>query len=126
MNQDLRRYGGLVKAKTRLETLVKALRLEQEQLTAKIKVLKEEFNEISLRIEFEMSYGRKITQVFLKDLEAKISETNKTTAMSLRTVQQQSLFLADRVTKGLQTLDSNTWEQLDLFQKIGAAAEFSP
>ena len=107
MNQDLRRYGGLVKAKARLETLVKALRLEQEQLTAKIKVLKEEFNEISLRIEFEMSYGRKITQVSLKDLEAKISETNKSTAVSLQTVQQQSLFLADRVTKGLQTLDSN-------------------
>jgi hypothetical protein len=46
--------------------------------------------------------------------------------MSLRTVQQQSLFLADRVTKGLQTLDSNTRQQLDLFQMIGAAAEISP
>ncbi|MGH9977535.1 MAG: hypothetical protein ACRD8Z_17130 [Nitrososphaeraceae archaeon] len=126
MNQDFRRYGGLVNAKTQLETLVKGLRLEQKQLTAKIKVLKEEANEISLRIEFEMSYGRRITQVFLKDLEAKISETNKTTDMSLRIVRQQSLLLADRVTKGIQTFDSNIRQQLDLFQKIGAAAEFSP
>ncbi len=46
--------------------------------------------------------------------------------MSLRTVKQQSLSIAEQTAKGLQTLDANTKQQLDLFQKIGATAEFSP
>jgi hypothetical protein len=126
MNEDLLQYGGLVNARTQLESIVKALRLEEEHLTDRVKVLKEEAKEISLRIKFEVSHGSKIIQVFLNDLETKISETNKTTDMSLRTVKQQSLYIADQVAKGLQTLDANTRQQLDLFQKIGAAAEFSP
>lgn len=126
MNEDLCQYGGLVNARTQLESIVKALSLEEEHLTDRVKVLKEEAKEISLHMKFEVSHGRKIIQVFLNDLETKISETNKTTDMSLRTVKQQSLYIADQVAKGLQTLDANTKQQLDLFQKIGATAEFSP
>jgi hypothetical protein len=126
MNEDLLQYGSLVNARTQLESIVKALRLEKEQLTVRVKVLKEEAKEISLRMKFEVSHGSKIIQVFLNDLETKISETNKTTDTFLRTVKQQSLYIADQVAKGLQTLDINTRQQLDLFQKIGAAAEFSP
>jgi hypothetical protein len=115
-----------VNARTQLESIVKALRLEEERLTDRVKVLKEEAKEISLRMKFEVSHGSKIIQVFLNDLETKISETNKTTDTFLRTVKQQSLYIADQVAKGLQTLDANTRQQFDLFQKIGAAAEFSP
>jgi len=42
MNEDLRQYGGLVNARTQLESIVKALRLEEEHLTDRVKVLKEE------------------------------------------------------------------------------------
>ena len=41
-------------------------------------------------------------------------------------MKQQSLYIAKEIAKGLQTLDANTRQQLDLFQKIGVAAEFSP
>ncbi len=126
MNQDLRQYGGLVNAKTQLETLVKALRLEKEQLTAKVRVLKEEAQEISLSIKFEVSHGSKIIQIYLKELEAKIAELNKATEASLRTVKEHSLSISEQTVKSLQTLDANTRQQLDLFQKIGATAEFSP
>lgn len=126
INEDLLQYSGLVNARKQLESIVKALRLEKEQLTIGVKVLKGEAKEISLRIKLEVSHVSKIIQVFLNDLEAKISETNKTTDMSLRTVKQQSLYIADQVAKGLQTLDANTRQLLDLSQKIGAAAEFSP
>lgn len=126
MNEDLLQYGGLVNARTQLESIVKALRLEEERLTDRVKVLKEEAKKISLSIKFEVSHGSKIIQIFLKDLEAKIAESNKATEGSLRTVKQQSLSIAEQTVKSLQTLDANTKQQLDLFQKIGATAEFSP
>jgi hypothetical protein len=126
MNEDLLQYGGLVNARTQLESIVKALRLEEERLTDRVKVLKEEANKISLSIKFEVSLGSKMIQIFLKDLEAKIAESNKATEGSLRTVKQQSLSIAEQTVKSLQTLDANTKQQLDLFQKIGATAEFSP
>jgi hypothetical protein len=126
MNQDLRQYGGLVNAKTQLETLVKALRLEKEQLTAKVKVLKEEAQEISLSIKLEVSYGSKMIQIYLKELESKIAQSNKVTEACLRTVKEHSLSISEQTVKSLQTLDANTRQQLDLFQKIGATAEFSP
>lgn len=126
MNEDLLQYGSLVNTKTHLESIVVALRLEKEQLTARVKVLKEEAKEISLRIKFEVSHGIKIIQIFLKDLEAKINESNKATEVSLQTVKHQSLYIAEQVARSLQTLDANTKQQLDLFQKIGATAEFSP
>ena len=62
----------------------------------------------------------------MKDLEAKISESNKTTDKSLQIMKHQSLSIAEQVAKSLQTIDTNTKQQMDLFQKIGAAAEFSP
>jgi hypothetical protein len=34
--------------------------------------------------------------------------------------------ISEQTVKSLQTLDANTKQQLDLFQKIGATAEFSP
>ncbi|MGI0042835.1 MAG: hypothetical protein ACRD47_03910 [Nitrososphaeraceae archaeon] len=126
MNEDLLQYGGLVNAKTQIESIVKALRLEEEHLTDRVKVLKEDAKKISLSIKFEVSHGSKIIQIFLKDLEAKIAESNKATEGSLRTLKQQSLSIAEQTVKNLQTLDANTKQQLDLFQKIGATAEFSP
>lgn len=126
MNEDLLQYGGLVNAKTQIESIVKALRLEEEHLTYRVKVLKEDAKKISLSIKFEVSHGSKIIQIFLKDLEAKIAESNKATEGSLRTLKQQSLSIAEQTVKNLQTLDANTKQQLDLFQKIGATAEFSP
>jgi hypothetical protein len=126
MDQDLRQYGDLVNAMTQLKTLMKALRLEKEQLPAKVTVLKEEAQKISLSIKFEMSHGSKIIQIFLKNLEAKVAESNKATEASLRTVKETSLSISEQTVKSLQTLDANTKQQLDLFQKIGATAEFSP
>jgi hypothetical protein len=64
---------------SQLETLVNELRLEKEQLTAKVQVLKQEAEEISLKMKFEVSHASKILQIFLKDLEGKIAESNKTT-----------------------------------------------
>ena len=126
MNEDLRQYGGLVNARTQLESIVKALRLEEEHLTDRLKVLKEETNKISLSIKFEVSHGIKLIQIFLKHLEAMIAESNKASEESLRSVKQQSSSIAEQTVKSLQTLDANTKQQLDLFQKIGATAEFSP
>lgn len=74
----------------------------------------------------QFSHGSKIIQIFLKDLEAKIAESNKATEESLRTVKQQSLSISEQTVKSLQTLDAKTKQQLDLFQKIGATAEFTP
>ncbi len=126
MNQDLLLYGDLVNAKSQLETLVNALRLEKEQLTAKVKVLKQEAEEISLKMKFEVSCACKMIQIFLKGLEANITESSKATEACLRTVKEQSLSISDQTVKSLQTLDANAKHQLDLFQKIGATAEFSP
>ena len=126
MNEDLLRYGGLVNAKTHLDSKVEALRLENEELLAKIKVLREEGNKISLRIGFIMSHGRKIIQACVKDLETKIIELNKATDSSLQIMKHQSLSIAEQAVKSMQMLDTNTRQQMDLFQKIGAAAEFSP
>jgi uncharacterized alkaline shock family protein YloU len=126
MNEDLSQYGGLVNARTQLESIVKALRLEEEHLTDRVKVLKEEANKISLSIKFEVSHGIKLIQIFLKHLEAMIAESNKASEESLRSVKQQSLSIAEQTVKSLQTIDANTKQQLDLFQKIAATAEFSP
>lgn len=126
MNKDLLQYGGQVNARTQLESIVKALRLEEERLTDRVKVLKEETNKISLSIKFEVSHGTKLIQIFLKHLEAMIAESNKASEESLRSVKQQSSSIAEQTVKSLQTLDANTKQQLDLFQKIGATAEFSP
>ncbi len=120
MNEDLLQYGGLVNAKTHLDSKVEALRLENEELLAKIKVLREEGNKISLRIGFNMSHGIKIIQAFLKDLETKIIESNKATDASLQIMKHQSLSIAEQAVKSMQTLDTNTKQQMDLFQKIGA------
>ena len=54
MNQDLLLYGDLVNAKSQLETLVNALRLEKEQLTVKVKVLKEDVEEMSSSMKFKV------------------------------------------------------------------------
>ena len=89
MNEDLLQYGGLVNAKTHLDSKVEALRLENEELLSKIKVLREEGNKISLRIGFNMSHGIKIIQAFLKDLETKIIESNKVTDASLQIMKHQ-------------------------------------
>jgi hypothetical protein len=83
MNQDLLLYGDLVNVKAQLETLVNALRLEKEQLTAKTKVLKQEAEEISLKMKFEVSHISNIIQIFLKGLEAKIAESSKATEACL-------------------------------------------
>ncbi len=63
--------------------------------------MKEEAKKISLSIKFEVSHGIKIIQIFLKDLEAKIAESNKATEESLRTVKQQSLSIAKQTVKKL-------------------------
>ena len=88
-------------------------------------MLREEGNKISLRIGFNMSHGIKIIQAFLKDLETKIIESNKATDASLQIMKHQSLSIAEQAVKNIQTLDTNTKQQMDLFQKIGNA-EFSP
>jgi hypothetical protein len=111
---------------SQLETLVNELRLEKEQLTAKVQVLKQEAEEISLKMTFEVSHASKIIQKFLKDLEGKIAESNKTTEACLRTLKEQSLSISDQTVKSLQTIDANGKQQLDLFQKVEATAEFSP
>jgi hypothetical protein len=121
-----RQFGGLVNAKKHLDLKVEALRLENEKLIAKVKVLREEGIKISLIIGFDITHGRKIVQAFVKDLEAKISESNKVTDASLRTMKHHLLSIAEQALKSMQTLDTNTKQQMDLFQKIGATAEFSP
>jgi hypothetical protein len=88
--------------------------------------LKEEAKMISFSMKFEVSHGIRLIQIFLKNLEAKIAESNKATEESLRSVKQQSMSISEQTVKSLQTLDANTKQQLDLFQKIGATAEFSP
>ena len=81
---------------------------------------------MSLRIGLELSLGRKMIQTLLKDLELKINKSKKTTDESLQSMEQKSLYIAERAVNGLQTLDATTKQELDLFHKIGAAAEFSP
>jgi hypothetical protein len=73
-----------------------------------------------------MSHGRKIIQPFLKDLEAKIIESNKATDASPRIMKHQSLSIAEQAVTSMQTLDTNTMRQMDPFQKIETTADFSP
>ena len=122
MNEDLLRYGGLVNAKTHLDSKVEALRLENEELLAKIKVLREEGNKISLRIGFIMSHGRKIIQACVKDLETKIIELNKATDSSLQIMKHQSLSIAEQAVKSMQMLDTNTRQQMEYLPEDWSAS----
>jgi hypothetical protein len=71
MNEDLIQYGGLVNAKTHLDSKVKSLSLESVELSAKVQVLREEGKKISLSIRFDMSHGRKIVQTFFEGFGGK-------------------------------------------------------
>jgi hypothetical protein len=103
-----------------------SLRLECENLSAKVSVLRDEGRRISYSIGFQVSLGKKMIQKFLKDLDEKINGSKKAADQSLLSVKQQSLSIAEQAVNSLQTLDAEVRQQLDLFQKIGASAEFSP
>lgn len=124
MNEDLRQYGGLVNARTQLESIVKALRLEEEHLTDRVKVLKEETNKISLSIKFEVSHGIKLIQIFLKHLEAMIAESNKASEESLRSVKQQSSSIAEQTVKAYKLLTPILSNNLIFFRRLELLQNF--
>lgn len=125
LNEDLMQYGDLANAKKHLDSNMESLKLEHGQLTAKVAALRKEGKRISRSIAFEVSQARRLVHIFLKDLVAKISESNNAADQALKTMKQQSLSIGEQTVKALQTLDAKTRQELDIIQKI-ATAEFSP
>jgi hypothetical protein len=126
LNEDLSQYGSLTNSKTKLFAKVESLTSECEKLSAKVDALREEGEKLSQSIGLQMSLGTKWIQAFSNDVDAKIKELRNFADESILSVREQSSSVTGQAVKSLQILDTEVRKELDLFQKIGATAEFSP
>jgi hypothetical protein len=62
----------------------------------------------------------------LHNLDSHIKEVSKTSIQTIQNIKEQSLAIGEQSKIGLQFMNAEVKKQLDLLEKIGAYAEFSP
>jgi hypothetical protein len=126
LHQDLVKYGTITGAYNNIVAKVDSLTSEYNALTKKVEGLREEQKRISNVIEFQLGKCTKAIQTFLDNLNSHINEVSKTSIQTIKNVKEQSLVVGEQSKIGLQSISEKVKQQLDLYQKIGSPAEFSP
>ncbi|HEX2124672.1 MAG TPA: hypothetical protein VHF44_03615 [Nitrososphaeraceae archaeon] len=126
LHQDLVKYGTITGAYNNIAAKVDSLTSESNALTKKIEGLREEQRRISDLLEFQSGEAMKAIQTFLDNLNSHINEVSKTSIQTIKNVKEQSLVVGEQSKIGLQSIGEKVKQQLDLYQKIGSPAEFSP
>ncbi|HZB98595.1 MAG TPA: hypothetical protein VE226_01195, partial [Nitrososphaeraceae archaeon] len=126
LHQDLVKYGTISGAHNNIAAKVDSLTSESNALTKKIEGLREEQRRISDLLEFQSGEAMKAIQTFLDNLNSHINEVSKTSIQTIKNVKEQSLVIGEQSKIGLQSISEKVKQQLDLYQKIGSPAEFSP
>ena len=62
---------------------------------------------------------------FLDNIDSHINEVSKTSIQTIQNIKEQSLAIGEQSKIGLQFLNAEVNKQLEIFQMIGACAEFS-
>jgi plasmid maintenance system antidote protein VapI len=102
------------------------MRSELDILTSKVKALKEEEERISQQIEFQLGQETRLILQFFENLQTMMSQSEKHSVEGIQRLKQRSLLLNEEVKKSFESLYSEVRQKLDMFQKIGSAADFSP
>jgi outer membrane murein-binding lipoprotein Lpp len=126
LHQDLVKYGTIIGAYNNIAAKVDSLTSEYNALTKKVEGLREEQKRISNVIEFQLGKCTKAIQIFLNNLDSHINEVSKTSIQTIKNIKEQSLVIGEQSKIGLQFVNSEVNKQLEIFQMIGASAEFSP
>jgi hypothetical protein len=105
---------------------VDSLTSEYNALTKKVEGLREEQRKISNDIEFQFGMCTKAIETFLNNLDSHINEVSKTSIQTIKNIKEQSLVISEQSKIGLQFVNTEVNKQLEIFQMIGASAEFSP
>jgi hypothetical protein len=126
LHQDLVKYGTIIGTYNNIATKVSSLTSEYNALTKKVESLSEEQRRISDVIEFQLGKCTKAIDTFLHNLDSHIKEVSKTSIQTIQNIKEQSLAIGEQSKIGLQFMNAEVKKQLDLLEKIGAYAEFSP
>ena len=65
-------------------------------------------------------------EIFLQNLDSQIKDASKASIQTIENIKEQPLVIGEQSKIGLQFVNSEVNEQLEIFQMIGASAEFSP
>ena len=126
LHQDLVKYGTISGAYNNIAAKVDALTSESNALTKKVEGLREEQRRISDVIEFQLGKCTKAIETFLNNIDSHINEVSKTSIQTIKNTKEQSLVIGEQSKIGLQFVNAEVNKQLEIFQMIGASAEFSP
>jgi hypothetical protein len=126
LHQDLVKYGTIIGTYNNIATKESSLTSEYNALTKKVESLSEEQRRISDVIEFQLGKCTKAIDTFLHNLDSHIKEVSKTSIQTIQNIKEQSLAIGEQSKIGLQFMNAEVKKQLDLLEKIGAYAEFSP
>jgi outer membrane murein-binding lipoprotein Lpp len=126
LHQDLAKYVTINSAYNNIAAKVDSLTSEYNALTKKVKGLREEQRKISDAIEFQLGKCTKAIETFLNNLDSHINEVSKTSIQTIKNTKEQSLVIGEQSKIGLQFVNAEVNKQLEIFQMIGASAEFSP
>jgi outer membrane murein-binding lipoprotein Lpp len=126
LHQDLVKYGTITGACNNIATKVDSLTSEYNALIKKVEALREEERRISDVIEFQFGKCTKAIDTFLNNLYSHMNEVSKTSIQTIKNVKEQSLAIGEQSKIELQSIIEKVKQQIDLFQEIGSAAEFSP
>ena len=125
-HQDLEKYGTLVNAYNNIAANVVSLTSEYNALTKKVEGLRDEQRRISDLLEFQSGEATKAIQTFLQNLDSQIKDASKASIQTIKNIKEQSLAIGEQSKIGLQFVNAEVNKQLEIFQMIGASAEFSP
>ncbi len=126
LHQDLARYGTLIAACNYITAKVVSLTSEYNALKKRVQDLSQEQRRISDLLESQVGEVGKAIQIFLQNLNSQFNNATKTSIQTIQDIKEQSLAISEQGKLGLQFINAEVKQQLDLFQKIGASAEFSP
>jgi hypothetical protein len=126
LHQDLVKYGTIIGTYNNIATKESSLTSEYNALTKKVESLSEEQRRISDVIEFQLGKCTKAIDTFLHNLDSHIKEVSKTSIQTIQNIKEQSLAIGEQSKIGLQFMNAEVKKQLDLLEKIGSYAEFSP
>jgi outer membrane murein-binding lipoprotein Lpp len=126
LHEDLVKYGTIIGAYNNIAAKVDSLTSEYNALTKKIEGLREEQRRISDVIEVQLGKCTKAIGTFLNNIDSRINEVSKTSIQTIKNIKEQSLAIGEQSKIGLQFVNAEVNKQLEIFQMIGASAEFSP
>ena len=124
--QDLVKYVTIIGAYNNIAAKVDSLTSESNALIKKVEGLREEQRKISDVIEFQLRKCTKAIETFLNNLDSHINAVSKTSIQTIQYIKEQSLAIGEQSKIGLQFVNAEVNKQLEIFQMIGASAEFSP